>query len=136
MKAWPSGLAVKSAGSDRGIGNVRRGFVRNDQAIWSFSLPETPTRGKSPGQISATASTSSGCRAAAITASFAPQLIPAIVVGSPGFSARKARAHSTRSRISRPADRAWPRSAWFAPEPRRSGNDARYPDEASVRPSR
>ena len=33
MKAWPSGLAVKSDGSDRGIGNVLRRLVKKAQAI-------------------------------------------------------------------------------------------------------
>src|SRR5262249_10930732 len=73
---------------------------------------------------------------AAMTTSLAPQLIPARAIGSRACSARRVLSHSTRSRISRPAEPEWPRSLRLAPEPRRSGNEAMYPDDASVRPSR
>ncbi len=84
MKAWPSGLAVNGAWSNRGIGKVLRRLVKKAQAIRSRSLRETPTRGCSPGQIRARASTSSGCRLATMAVSFPLQLIPVRAVGSPG----------------------------------------------------
>ena len=39
--------------------------------------------------MSASASTSSGCRAATIVATLPPQLIPARVVGNPGCASRR-----------------------------------------------
>ena len=119
MKAWAWGLAVKSAGSDRGIGNSLRRFVNIAQAICSFSRKETPTRGKSPGQMRAMPSTSSGCSAAVISATLPPQLMPARVIGTEGCSSRIACNHSVMSLTSRRPEEACPRSRWLGPEPRR-----------------
>ena len=48
--ACASGLAVKSAGSESGMGNSFRRLVSIAQAISSFSCRETPTRGTGRGK--------------------------------------------------------------------------------------
>ena len=72
MKAWPSGFAVKRAGSVRGIGNVLRRSVSHAQAIRSRSR-----RGDAHPRVQARADQGQGvdpvgARAAAITASLPP----------------------------------------------------------------
>ena len=124
MNACPAGLSVKSAGSERGIGNIFLRFVMKAQAIFSRSIAVTPTRGCRPGQIRRERIDQLGISGRQDDGELAAPTDPRQGDGNAGLlPCVDVWIHSFKSSISRLAEGVWPRSTLVGTGPAAVGND-------------